>query len=427
MVQGERRSIRQIELSPNRAQGRRYDEDGADAFIPGNGGPSSAPPRRKQKSFSWRGAAWLIAALAVIGVSIALSAFFSKTTLTAFPKQFTVPIENQFQAFKSPKTGELPFKVLTVQKAGSESVPSNGKEDASVRASGQIVVYNDYSAATQRLIRNTRFESSDKKIYRIDKSVVVPGKTGAGPGSIEVTVYADEPGDSYNIDLTDFTVPGFKGTPQYSKFYGRSKTPMTGGFVGKRLTADPSVVAKQREDLQAKLRSELIALAVAQKPEDAEMYDGAIFVDHSPLQNTDSGTSILIQEQATLHALLFSKNELSRAIATATALSPGEGVALTLADDSTLVFTLAEEDINEPWSKESFFFGLAGNAHLVALFDGEALKRDLAGKSKSALPTVLSGYQGIEHAEVAFRPFWKQTFPTKVEEIIVISAPATVK
>jgi len=61
------------------------------------------------------------------------------------------------------------------------------------------------------------------------------------PGSIEVTVYADEPLSKYNIGLTDFTVPGFKGAPQFETFYARSKTPMTGGFTGMEPVVEESI------------------------------------------------------------------------------------------------------------------------------------------------------------------------------------------
>ena len=47
--------------------------------------------------------------------------------------------------------------------------------------------------------------------------MVVPGKNGTTPGSIEVTVYADEVGSSYNAAPQTF-IPGFKGTERYSGF-----------------------------------------------------------------------------------------------------------------------------------------------------------------------------------------------------------------
>ena len=43
------------------------------------------------------------------------------------------------------------------------------------KASGQIIVYNAYNDNNQKLIKNTRFETPDGKIYRIQASIIVPG------------------------------------------------------------------------------------------------------------------------------------------------------------------------------------------------------------------------------------------------------------
>jgi len=79
-------------------------------------------------------------------------------------------------------------------------------------------------------------------------------------------------------------------------------------------------------------------------------------------------------------------------------------------------------DTYAPWEKESFSFTLKGTARLVASFNENALKQDLAGKTKSALPTVLAGYPGIDHAEVVMRPFWRQEFPTDPLDITLSTA-----
>ncbi len=378
--------------------------------------PLPRSPRRSP-SFGSRFGMWIIAGLAVVALGFALPLLFSGTSVTVTPKQAVVSVHTTLKAFKVAQAGELSFQVMAIEKSGSQTVAATGQENVSVRASGKLVIYNDYSSASQRLIRNTRFESSAGKIYRIDQSIVVPGKVKNTPGSIEAVVYADEPGESYNSDLTDFTIPGFKGSPQYSKFYARSKTPFEGGFVGTRLSVDPAVLAKTREDIRAKLKDELVAAAAAQKPEGYELFNEALFVDYTSLPNGESGGAVLVEEKGTLHGILFSADDLARAIALATASSPAEGAFLTLGNDSTLVLAMSSADQFEPWAKESFSFSLNGSAHLIALFSPEQLRGDLAGKTKGALPTVLSGYPGIAKAEVVMRPFWKQTFPQDPEKI----------
>jgi len=85
-------------------------------------------------------------------------------------------------------------------------------------------------------------------------------------------VIADQPGESYNIGPTKFTIPGFQGTPRYEKFYGESLKAMTGGYIGqtkvvgqtdivnaKKKIADIAYVSLN-EELQTKLPSENIVL-----------------------------------------------------------------------------------------------------------------------------------------------------------------------
>lgn len=45
-------------------------------------------------------------------------------------------------------------------------------------------------------------------------------------------MYADGYGTEYNSAETDFTIPGFKGTPREKSFYARSKGTITSGFIG---------------------------------------------------------------------------------------------------------------------------------------------------------------------------------------------------
>ena len=62
-------------------------------------------------------------------------------------------------------------------------------------------------------------------------------------------MYADEPGPGYNIDLTDFSIPGFKEAGLDKKFadiYAVSTGAMTGGFIGtKKVLSDDQIQKAQ--------------------------------------------------------------------------------------------------------------------------------------------------------------------------------------
>ena len=98
--------------------------------------------------------------------------------------------------------------LISIKKLQEKSIPlslvgevtSENEVTIKTEASGKIVVYNNYSTAGQKLIKDTRFETPNGLIFRIKDAVTVPGKKTVGgetvPGSLEVTVYADKEGDS---------------------------------------------------------------------------------------------------------------------------------------------------------------------------------------------------------------------------------------
>ena len=119
--------------------------------------------------------------------------------------------------------GVIGYEVVKLSKSKNVSVPTTGEEAVEVKASGKIMVYNNFSSEPQRLIIRTRFETKEGLIYRIPESIVVPGKTVKNgvetPGSKEIGVFADEPGDKYNIKRQILISPDLKMTPIVMKTF----------------------------------------------------------------------------------------------------------------------------------------------------------------------------------------------------------------
>ena len=384
-----------------------------------------AMPRRgfKYGKFLYAGGGIIIL---VLVIAFLFSILFGGAEVTVHPKQETLTVNGDFTAVReNPAKGDLSYNVMTLESMQKKDLPATGTEHAEEKASGQIVIYNNYNESPQRLIRNTRFETPEGLIYRIDKSVVVPGLTKSGgattPGSVEVTVYADEAGEKYNIGLTDFTIPGFKGSPQYEAFYARSKTPMTGGFVGDRNTVDDTALAQARDTMHEALKKELMDKVASQKPEGFISFTPAMFVVFTSDPIHDSGNQVEVSEKATLYGVLFDEHALAKYLAAHTS-SNFDGSDVEFTDTSKLTLSLAsnpDEEGPQPWQDPTFSFHMSGTAPIVWQFDEAKLKQDLSGRNKEAIQTVLSGYPGIDKAEVVIRPFWKGVFPTDTKEITI--------
>jgi hypothetical protein len=354
---------------------------------------------------------WICALFLIAGVTFGFSFLFSGAEVLITPKDRTVFVSGSFNAIKSESVtdGVLSYTISSMTKTSSKSVPATGTEEVEEYAQGKIVVYNNFSSADQRLITNTRFETSDGLIFRIRNPIVVPGqkKDESGktvPGSIEVTVYADEPGTKYNIGLTDFTIPGFSGSPRFEAFYARSKEPTVGGFVGARQTATPESIENARASLREELRKEITNTLTLEVTEGFVAPADGVSISFTSLPNKEGSDGVLLTEEASVSAILFSLDDLSKFVAEE-AIPDFEGNPIRIMNisNASISFEKAEDD------KLSFL--IDGSLDFRSLVDIEQLALDMAGRDKEALSTILEGYPGVEKAEVILRPFWKGTFP----------------
>ncbi len=389
--------------------------------------------RARAYSASKRRFPWLmIGGIGVAGlvvVILLLSFVFAGASITVSPRHQDAFINGDFIATQENVPGQLQFKTAAVEKTTSKEVPATKSEDVAERATGKITIYNNFDDKPQRLITNTRFETEDGKIFRIRDSLTVPGRTmgsdgTAVPGSIEATVTADQPGTTYNVGPSKFTIPGFEGTPRYEGFYANSKEPMTGGFEGKRNTIDDTQLSNIQNELETSLKTDLIAQAgqPGQVPDGFYTFDGAYFYEFEALPIENEGNNVKIQVKGTLHNVLFDHDQFAGHLASA-AIAGYDNTSIALENPADLKVTVApiEEDLQKetPWQNTTIKVHVEGTGKFVWQFDEEQLKKDLAGKEKAALPTILKSYPSIQKAEITVRPFWKSTFPDTIEKIAV--------
>src|SRR3989338_231803 len=205
---------------------------------------SGMPPRRSALAGWW---IWALAGVCVIVLGILLLVAMRSTTVTITPRTHTATFDDssRFTAYPavSAASGTLSYTVQTVDLTDSEVVESQGTVHSEDKASGTITVYNDYQTVSFKLIKNTRFQSESGLIFRTPADIVIPGKKGTTPGQVSVTVIADQPGEQYNVAAGKFTVPGLKTSAAiYPHIYGKSKSAMSGGFVGDKPGVAPAAM-----------------------------------------------------------------------------------------------------------------------------------------------------------------------------------------
>lgn len=384
--------------------------------------PLSPPPAPRAPYFKWRGI-YAVALVSFVFLLFSLSLFFVGAEVTVYPKRATVTVSKTALASKDGAT-PLHFDTLELSRTESMQAEATGQKEVKRKASGTIIVYNAYGPSTQKLIKNTRFETADGKVYRIASAITVPGTAiedgKTVPGSVETVVYADEPGEAYNIGKTDFTLPGFKGTARSSKFYARSKTEMRGGMVGMAYAISPEDETDAKRVLEARLREILLAEAKKNAPEGYVLYENGIFLDFSDLKVTGGeGTkSVTVEKEGKLYALAWNRGDLAKFIAQSS-IDGFDGAPVESPTLDALSFAIKNRESIDYPRFGTISIALSGPATIVWAFDEAALAEELKGKPKKNFQSILSRYGSIDRAELSLSPFWAQSLPDSKDDIKV--------
>lgn len=371
----------------------------------------SKPPRGP-RSFPWGVA--LIALLIVVGSAAALYAF-ADAKVTVTPTSKTTDVASDFTATFN--TGDLPYEIVTVDKTVSANVKAESTETANDPAQGTITIYNAQEAP-QTLIKNTRFQSPDGLIFRIQDSVSIPGGSMSSPGSVKATVYADTGGEQYNIAPTSFTVPGLKGSAAFDKVTAKSTEAFTGGFSGTRPSVSDTTREAQNEKNKVALNDALNEEVAGQLKAGYIVVPGSVFVSTAPAPDTvGKDNTVNVNLKGTAVAVALPNAALAKAIAFQT-LGSYAGQTVMIKDSSTLKLTPSAP--GTPTTEQgSFAFSLSGNATIVYDIDKTKIAGAVAGKSRSAAKSILQSFPEIDRAILTVRPFWKGTFPSDPSDITV--------
>jgi hypothetical protein len=197
--------------------------------------PSKLAENKDTKSVSTKSSPkyvlWFVALISVIFCFFAFSYLFSKAEIVVNPKIKEVALNENFSATKDASGDSLGFNTVIISGEESETVQATEEKEVKEVATGSVVIYNSFSSVPQNLNIDTRLEGSNGKIYKTLTKATVPGMTkGKVPGSVEVKIYAAQPGEEYNSDPLDFKIYGFRtfspkilGTGHVALFGGTNK------------------------------------------------------------------------------------------------------------------------------------------------------------------------------------------------------------
>lgn len=370
---------------------------------------------------------WGAVVVVILSVLWYTASAFATADVYITPHQEKISFNDLLVASSATTTPQdaVSFQIMTLKDQVTASVPATKKESVSESATGIAVLYN-LTTTKQRLVVRTRLEASSGKLYRLMNDVTVPprkvvsGKTV--PGSVEARIQAALPGESYNSDLTDFTIPGFKGTAKYSQFYGRSKTKISGGFMGDRLIASPDALSATRAELKVKLADQLSKKAVESIPDGWVMYKDGTFLDLTENQSSDASKkdAVAITENGTLRAVILKLEDILAYAVNHKLKDRGETTTYKPEGFDGMKFSITNRSSFNVGITDSFTMSLAGEVTLISDVPTELIKADLAGQGVKSAPAVFRKYPGVQVvSSIKIHPSFITNFPGSKDKISI--------
>ncbi|MBU0546609.1 MAG: hypothetical protein ABH876_02235 [Patescibacteria group bacterium] len=367
----------------------------------------------------------ILLVLALISLSVFGYFYLAKALIIIYPITELSSLETDMiidQGINSTSASAIPGRIYTSEKTISKEFSSSGTALKESKAEGIIRIYNAYSTSPQSLVVNTRFISTEGKLFRIKKGVTVPGGHYEGqeliPGFIDVEVGADQSGEEFNIKSSTFSIPGFAGTPRYTYFYGKSFQAMTGGFK-KEVN---QVTQKDLDNAQTALEQQVIAECLAGLKGEIASETDLVLLDkavQTKIVNTSFSATVnketerfTVTSNAKSTALVFnSRDEKIFVINFASSQAP-DGKKL---NQNSLDIERSLNKIDLESGK--IIFSLNIDVEFYSDIDLSVLGQALKGKSLDEAKICLENYPQIDKSSISLWPFWVKKVPQKEEKV----------
>lgn len=402
--------------SPRVLEEGEQEQGGLQNSLPGSWrGPKISSTRKKPKSYVRIGS---FVVLCVVILYVVLGVL-PRVTVAVVTKKMQTQLTTSLTVVSSSTAPigtslQIPGEIITERKTNIFKFRATGKETTKQKAQGSVAIFNTYSTSPQILVAQTRLESPQGKIFHITKRVVVPGAKKIGgileAGSIQVDVIADEPGASYNIDPVDhFTIPGFRGSDKYEKFYAASIEAMSGGSDGETSVATPEDIRVSEEEALVKMKESIAETMKLKMPNDfksaPESEQFQVLTQKVDARvDADGNFHVAIEAQASV--FIFKEQDIKNSI------------QIQVREKDEIPETYVEKEAsllygktNADWKAGTMILPVTYQATFWKPIDIPKLKDQILGKKETDLKTTVLSLQGIDKLTVSFWPFWVSRVP----------------
>lgn len=362
---------------------------------------------------------WGVATFCVLILALIIVSKFATSTVSIVTSNKSIPISIDLDlSHDGTSTNSVDYDILKMSLSDnlpdSAVVTATGTLAQGSKASGTVIIYNNYSKSSQILIKNTRLESPDGKIFFLTDKVTIPGQTTLKgiltPGSVLAKIIAEKSGADYNVGIKDFIFPGLKSSPKYKTIYAKTKIAIDGGAGPKsKIIVDPSAL----DSIHTKLLDQANNQIKAQKSDDYLIIPGGT---QESINLDGTSTAIL-----NISVLLIKKSDLATEIQTSKNLdinlSP-ENTKNILIDTTNLKLSLPEGvKLNNISNGSVIRASLLGTTTISSDLSDVVLKKELAGMVYDNAVKLLKNKIGVEAVNLEIWPWWVKTVPSNQNRI----------
>jgi len=367
----------------------------------------------------------IVGVLALISLGVFGYFYLAKALIVIYPVTEPSSLETTMtvdRGVSSRSASVIPGEIYKSEKTISKEFSSSGTTLKESKAEGTIRVYNAYSTSPQSLVVNTRFISTEGKLFRTKVGVTIPGGHYEGqeliPGFVDAEVIADQSGEEFNIKSSTFSIPGFAGTPRYTYFYGKSFQAMTGGF--KKEVAQ--VLQKDLDEAEESLKEQITAECLAELRGKIASEADLVLLDRAI--------------QTKIIDVSFSAN-LKEAVEKFTATASAESTALVFKDQDEKDFVIDFLSSKIPDGKDlnrnslniersidkidlvsgKIIFSLGIDSEFYSIIDFATLRQALGNKSLDEAKICLENNAEIDKSSVTLWPFWVKKVPQNEDKV----------
>ena len=365
--------------------------------------------------------------LAVAGAFGAMTTVWARLTIVVKPKIENVSLRDIAVVFDTAATKVhipqkmIPAEKLSFSKTVTREFTATGKDSGAERARGTVRITNLFSSSPQPLVAGTRFLTPGGTLFRLTKTITVPGATTVQgkfiPQSIDTEVAADVPGEEHNLSgQIQLTIPGFKGTPKYEGFSAQAPQGFSGGARGISIVLTKDDLKRAEEQTTKAAFNELkdeISKSVPTgftSPEELRMVE--ITRVEAPVAGTHQ-EKFTVSATAHGRALVF-RPEDAESLMKALALGATQDKNQEVVGGSARMTYRAR---NIDFTKGRADVTISGTVQIKAIVHQDALAALAAGKKQGSISEALRSRPEVSAFTLSLFPPWRSRAPGDTAKI----------